>query len=126
MGEQKRDLDGRLPEPRRPPEFGHVHGGTSLMAGGFWDGWGVGPFVIVAGDKSYRFEDSDRFGPSRVNADGEIARNPFFGERSPFWHAWRCWKRGGRQVNDEGVCLWTEAEVEEALGLLSHKDHPNV
>ncbi len=78
-------------------EFGHI----GIIGGGVClDGWGVGPFVINAGGKtSYRFNDSDRFGPLLPT------NQP--GERSPFWKAHRLWKRQGRRLADDGVtCIY--------------------
>ena len=40
-------------------DFGHI---VTRGRGIFADGWGVGPFVILARGKRYIFEDSDRFG----------------------------------------------------------------
>lgn len=86
-------------------EFGHlgVIGPNLCM-----DAWGAGPFVISAGGKLYRFEDSDRFGPSLVTLGGDIAAvQP--GENSPFWRAHRLWVRQGRRLAEDGVtCLWDE------------------
>lgn len=87
-------------------EFGHI---GIRMVDGFMDAWGVGPFVIEVDGKRYRFEDSDRFGPSRVNKDGEISKNPFFAKYSPFWIGWRKWRDQGRKVAEDGeTCLWQE------------------
>lgn len=46
-------------------DFGH----KSYIGGGMCiDAWGASPFVISAGGKSFRFEDSDGFGrPSRYS-----------------------------------------------------------
>jgi hypothetical protein len=71
------------------------------------DSWGVGPFHIVADDrKTYRFEDSDQFGPSLITRRGDIAsKQP--GERSPFWRAHWLWVRQGRQLDVDGrSCIW--------------------
>lgn len=86
-------------------EFGHLSG--TFGSGGFIDCWGAGPFIIEALGTTFRFEDSDRFGPSRVNKDGEISKQPFFAEASPFWNAWQRWKDQGRRVAEDGMtCLW--------------------
>ena len=84
-------------------EFGH----TGIVGAGFCiDSWGAGPFVIDAAGKQYRFEDSDRFGPSTLRKDGEIAvRQP--GEKSPFWQAHFAWLRQGRRTAENGVtCIY--------------------
>lgn len=73
------------------------------------DTWGSGPFLIRVGIKSFRFEDSDRFGPALVNQDNSIRANPWPGERSPFWRAHRLWVRQGRRVEADGAtCIWDE------------------
>lgn len=85
-------------------EFGHF---WCVVPGAAIDCWGAGPFVIVA-DKEYRFEDSDRFGPSLVKKNGDICANPFPPERSPFWNAHAFWVHQGRRMADDGVtCVWT-------------------
>lgn len=77
-------------------EFGHI----GFRAGGFFvDQWGVGPYVIVAGGKTYYFEDSKRFGPMLVDAKGEPI-NDLIPSRSPFWKAWQRWVDEGRQVTE--------------------------
>lgn len=84
-------------------EFGH-HG---IIGAGFCiDCWGAGPFIIEVDGKEYRFEDSDRFGPSLLNKDDSIkARQP--GERNPFWMAHLAWVRQGRRLDADGVhCVW--------------------
>lgn len=87
-------------------EFGHHFArgdGTCI------DAWGSGAFVIEASGKSYRFEDSDRFGPSLIKRNGDFLANPYPPERSPFWRAHRLWVRQGRRVTDDGVtCVWHE------------------
>lgn len=68
--------------------------------------WGAGPFVIEVDGKSFRFDDSDRFGPYIITSAGDIAtRQPT--ERSPFWRVHRIWVRQGRRVENER-CLWDE------------------
>lgn len=86
--------------------YGHLHSGTSMRDGGFLDVWGRGPFVIEVGDKSYRFEDSNQFGPSLLRKDNEIAsRQP--GANSPFWDAWRAWVDQGRMIKEGGeTCFY--------------------
>ena len=85
------------------PEFGH----TGVVGAGFClDSWGAGPFVIEAGGKSFRFEDSDRFGPSIINLNGEFKARQL-GERSPFWTAHRQWRKQGRRMKDNGLtCIY--------------------
>jgi hypothetical protein len=86
-------------------EFGHTGIiGTDICI----DIWGTGPFVIVVNGKSYRFEDSDRFGPALVNRRGDPLANPWPSERSPFWRAHRIWLRQGRRLKDEINCIWDE------------------
>lgn len=88
-------------------EFGHV---GFISQNVCIDSWGVGPFLIVAEDgKSYRFEDSDRFGPALVKKNGDPLANPWPNSRSPFWRAHRIWKKQGRRCEDDGVtCIWEE------------------
>lgn len=85
-------------------EFGHrVWAGSGFRA----DAWGVGPFIITAGDKSFRFEDSDRFGPYLVAKDGRVLDGQP-GERSPFWRAHWHWREQGRRTKADGItCIWT-------------------
>lgn len=88
-------------------DFGHE--AVTLPGPVHIDAWGAGPFVITAGGKQFRFEDSDRFGPYLVRNNGAIRSNPYPGERSPFWRAHRIWKRQGRRVADDGItCIWDE------------------
>lgn len=62
-------------------DFGHeVICGRGLHI----DIWGAGPFTITAAGKTYRFEDSDRFGPALVRADGELRANP---PKHDYWGA---------------------------------------
>jgi len=87
-------------------EFGHF----ASIGGGFClDSWGAGPFVIKTSDRtSFRFEDSDRFGPSLVKSNGDISDTQPK-ERSPFWRAHRIWVRQGRRLEADGVtCMWDE------------------
>lgn len=73
------------------------------------DSWGAGPFVIEAGGKPYRFEDSDRFGPHLVNRRGDVVANPWPPERSPFWRAHYLWRAQDRQLAADGyTCIWRE------------------
>lgn len=86
-------------------DFGHE---ARRGKGGFMDSWGAGPFVIMAGGKSFRFEDSDQFGPVLLSKRDEVLdRQP--GQRSPFWKAHRLWARDGRRVEEDDVtCIVTE------------------
>ncbi len=86
-------------------EFGHI---ASIGGGICIDAWGAGPFVISAGGKLFRFEDSDRFGPSLIKKNGDICTNPWPCERSPFWRAHRLWVRQGRRTEDGVICVWDE------------------
>lgn len=84
-------------------EFGHF----GRISGVFCiDAWGAGPFVITHQDKSYRFEDSDRFGPVLLNKNGEPSeRQP--GERSPFWDVHSLWRKQGRRLEEDGTtCIF--------------------
>jgi hypothetical protein len=85
-------------------EFGHI----AYRGPGFRvDTWGAGPFVIKAGGKSWRFEDSDRFGPALCRKNGDLLANPYPPERSPFWAAHLAWVRQGRRVAEDGeFCVW--------------------
>ncbi|TCU34076.1 hypothetical protein [Rhizobium azibense] len=87
-------------------EFGHFH---ATAAGIHLDTWGAGSFEIMTSEGIiYRFEVSDRFGPQRLDEDGDIADEQF-GEGHAFWSAWGKWKEQGRRVDDDGVrCLWDE------------------
>lgn len=77
-------------------EFGH---NASSGPGFHIDGWGAGPFVIMAGGRLYLFEDSDRFGPVLLDS-----RKPWdisqviIPERSPFWKAYYRWRDEGRRT----------------------------
>jgi hypothetical protein len=86
-------------------EFGHE---WSRPAGVCIDSYGIGPFVVVAANgKSYRFEDSDWFGPQLINKVGDPLKHPWPAESSPFWAAHLAWLRQGRRVADDGVtCVW--------------------
>ena len=86
-------------------EFGHI---GAIGNGCCIDAWGAGPFVITAAGKSYRFEDSDRFGPYWLTKAGDISeRQP--GERHPFWKAHRAWFQQGRRMAEDGMtCLYDD------------------
>ena len=85
-------------------EFGHT--GTIIPGFGCVDSWGAGPFEITVPGKTYRCEDSDRFGPSLITKTGDIAaKQP--GGRSPFWKGHRAWVKQGRRLSDDGVsCIF--------------------
>lgn len=87
-------------------EFGHTAISTSC-----WhvDSWGTGPFLITWLGKTYRFEDSDRFGPAPVLKNGDIAAAGCFPDGSQFWRAHKAWVAGGRKVAEDGVtCILPE------------------
>lgn len=98
------------PLPDDKPEtsnFGHYAASNGRTF--FLDGWGAGPFLIYAGGRWFRFEDSDRFGPHLIRKNGEIRRNPYPAERSPFWRAHQLWRQQGRRVADDGItCIWDD------------------
>lgn len=82
--------------------IGRIGGGVCI------DAWGSGPFFIKAGGKSFRFGDSDRFGPYLATKHGDPT-NAYLSERSPFWRAHRIWVRQGRRLEDDGkTCVWDE------------------
>jgi hypothetical protein len=84
--------------------FGHA---SAIGADFCIDGWGAGPFVIDAQGKTFRFEDSDMFGPSLVRKNGDIAANPWPSERSPFWRAHWAWVRQGRRLKEDRMtCVY--------------------
>lgn len=88
-------------------EFGHY--GVRAPGGGFMDTWGAGPFEIEVAGKRHRFEDSDRFGPLKLDRRDTPAEQQW-GERNPFWAAHRLWREQGRQLAEDGVtCRWSEA-----------------
>lgn len=87
-------------------EFGHAFlRGKRLCI----DSWGSGPFVICIGEKAWRFEDSEQFGPALIKRNGELCSNPYPADRSPFWRAHFLWARQGRKTGLDGVsCMWAE------------------
>lgn len=93
-------------------EFGHF--GKVIPGLGAIDSWGAGPFVIAdETGKSWRFEDSDCFGPHLVKRNGDPLANPWPGKRCPFWRAHRIWARQGRRLESDGVtCIWNEPKPE--------------
>jgi hypothetical protein len=87
-------------------EFGH-QGIISPL--GCVDIWGAGPFTMPVGDKTIRFEDSDRFGPLFVGKRGEPKEDQFLRESSPFWRQHMLWVKQGRRLAADGVtCVWDE------------------
>lgn len=81
-------------------EFGHKYasgGGLCI------DAWGAGPFVIEHAGKRWPFEDSDRFGPALVKANGDPLANPWPTEKSIFWRLHHIWRKQGRRVAGDGV-----------------------
>jgi hypothetical protein len=85
-------------------EFGHVF---DAVDGFHIDTFGVGPFVIEAGGRHWRFEDSDMFGPALCKLNGELRSNPYPPETSPFWRAHFLWRKQGRRIVG-GLCEWHE------------------
>ena len=82
-------------------EFGHI---AKIAAGVCIDSFGCGPFVIVVDGETFKFEDSDRFGPTILNTrGGPAAKQP--ANRSLFWKAHCMWRRQGKQV-EHGLCVW--------------------
>lgn len=68
-----------------------------------------GPVYRINGEdseRSYTFEWHPMWGPSRCHSvTGELLKNPFFPERSPFWNLFGRWMAGGKQVDDFGRCI---------------------
>jgi hypothetical protein len=97
-------------DEKRAKEFGHIAASGSFEGQPlFIDGWGAGPFVIVVDERSFRFEDSDRFGPSLITRRGDVCVKPWPPEGSPFWHAYQAWRSQGRNVEADGkTCIWRE------------------
>lgn len=95
-------------------EFGH--NATIILGVACFDAWGSGPFIIEAEGKTFRFGDSDRFGPYLCDRLGDPVATPYPPERSPFWRAHRIWKRQGRKVAADGVtCLWAEPKPDKGF-----------
>lgn len=91
-------------------EFGHF---ATAGPGFHTDSWGAGPFLISVAGKTWRFEDSDQFGPTLIKRDGHQLKNSWPGERSPFWRAHRIWESQGRRLAEDGAtCLWEETIIE--------------
>lgn len=84
-------------------EYGHY----AVRGNGFCiDAWGAGPFLIEVNGKRYRFEDSDRFGPTLLTKRGDpCVRQPMEGH--PFWRGYTPWRWQGRRVAEDGVtCIF--------------------
>lgn len=94
-------------------DFGHEY---ATGAGVHMDRWGAGPFKIemVAGGRSFLFEDSDRFGPVPLKKNGWEVKSPgYFAENNQFWYAWGKWVEQGRRTLEDGItCVW------------DHENHP--
>lgn len=85
-------------------EFGHF---GSIGAGACIDSWGAGPYVITINGKTFRFEDSDRFGPAIIKKNGDPTKNPCPSEKSPFWMAHELWVDQGRKTEADGItCIY--------------------
>ena len=74
-----------------------------------------GPIYTIQADgasRRYTFEWSERWGPSRVHSvTGELLKNPFFPERSPFWPLFERWGKGGKKVDEYNRCILALAPV---------------
>ena len=81
-------------------DFGHK---AASFAGAHIDVWGAGPFVISYHGKTWRFEDSDRFGPAILTKQGAVSERPMPSQRSPFWIAHYLWVRQGRRLENDGM-----------------------
>jgi len=71
-----------------------------------------GPFVLQVPGLTFRFELRDIGGPFVLGKQGyPLADQP--GPRSVFWEAYWHWDRQGRQVDDQGRCIfgWETALV---------------
>jgi hypothetical protein len=109
-------------------EFGHDYGSGDGLR---FDRWGAGPFIIAdENGKQYRFEDSDRFGPSLIGSKGDpLTRQP--GEHSPFWRVHRIWVQQGRITSAWIVCLWDEPRsttvqmLSQRVGIVVEQGEPD-
>ena len=113
-------------------EFGHNYASAPGM---HIDSWGTGPFVLRYRSLSWRFEDSDRFGPALICKNGELRKHPYPQEHDPFWHVHKLWVKQGRRIAENGIdCIYDwEAEEDwvcrchqrDAQGNLTHvRTHP--
>ena len=76
-------------------------------------GRGRGPFVLGVPGRIFRFELHDYGGPYVLGKQGRpLAYQP--GPGSLFWEAYWQWDRQGRQVDDQGRCIfnWETALVQ--------------
>lgn len=88
-------------------EFGHSYAKFYDDDGRpvFIDSWGTGPFTLRHAGKTWRFSDSDRFGPCFLNKEGREAKSePKPG--SPFWRAHHLWRQQGRMVKGGRECVF--------------------
>ena len=69
------------------------------------DTWGAGPFRLVAGGKTFLFEDSDRFGPLFLGKTGIVLSDQRVAKA--FWPAHYMWIKGGRKTEGD-LCIWDE------------------
>jgi len=96
-------------------EFGHTSAAFKIFGHVCrMDNWHAGPFTIAVNGRTWRFEDSDRFGPAILTKHDEpVPSVP--GGKSPFWPAWEVWKEQGRRVADDGItCVWNATDVARA------------
>jgi hypothetical protein len=64
-----------------------------------------GPFALEVPGHTFRFELHDHGGPYVLGKQGKpLADQP--GARSLFWEAYRQWERQGKQVDDQGRCIF--------------------
>jgi hypothetical protein len=64
-----------------------------------------GPFVLEVPGHTFRFELHDYGGPYVLGKMGRpLADQP--GPHSIFWEAYRQWERQGRQLDDQGRCIF--------------------
>lgn len=96
--------------------FGHNHAVVYVAGSGYAmriDSWGSGPFVIHFGGKSWRFEDSDQFGPSLITKNGEPRKSPWPNQCNPFWHVHKLWREQGMRLSDDGITCVYDLQPEE-------------
>jgi hypothetical protein len=96
------------------PEFGQHFGVIHFQDGGvmLWHYCGEGPFALTTPDgRRHHFEDSDRYGPVRLRADGDFSRLLPWGMKHPFWDLHAAWCRKGRRVAPDGVTCIIDREA---------------